>query len=368
MKVLKVIVFVCVLLVVGWFGLNFLAFGRFAPPTNARFEAMARSGQPIVQAINDYRNEHRLLPNRLEDLVPKYLPKQPDREWRYYRHSLTRSTGYRHIYVYALFDLAGDFQGWHRKIDSSHKLLGLPGPTNSLTGEALFAARLAEYERHENESPDNQKDPELIGYTLKFLRSQKRWDLLRKKCEDVTRRLPNWCLPEALLAEANMSDTNVIGRFPDWARERGTYAAYWYLARYYRENENTLAALEALEKASACAFQRDRDERDRVAPALAFSAVRFAYENKNYELTLKLCRQWENAYSSDKDEQSWLAFQAAAELGMERFDPAIAHAKQMVNASPHNSMWAKNVYDLLRAAEAHDRAYQYRTADVSFDW
>lgn len=170
-----------------------------------------------------------------------------------------------------------------------------------------------------------------------------------------------------MLAEANVSDTNVSVRFPDWARERGTYAGYWYLARYYRDKGNTFAAMDALEKASACVFQTDRDERDRMAAALAFNAAKFAYENKNYELTLNLCRQWKTAYASDREERSWLAFEAAAEPAMERYDSAIRHAREMLKAGG-NSMWAKKVPALLQAAEGHDSKYFYQTDGGAFDW
>src|SRR5437016_3853311 len=47
-------------------------------------ETVVKSGQPIVQAISDFRSEHGLLPETLTDLVPGCLPSVPGTEWTWF--------------------------------------------------------------------------------------------------------------------------------------------------------------------------------------------------------------------------------------------------------------------------------------------
>jgi hypothetical protein len=42
------------------------------------FRAQAKSGQPIVQAIEEYRKQTGVYPRSLTDLAPRYLPTIPD--------------------------------------------------------------------------------------------------------------------------------------------------------------------------------------------------------------------------------------------------------------------------------------------------
>jgi hypothetical protein len=70
MKVLKAFLISCLLIIAAWFGLRFLTLGRFTLPSKADFEALAKNGEPIAQAISDYRSDHGLLPEKLDYLVP----------------------------------------------------------------------------------------------------------------------------------------------------------------------------------------------------------------------------------------------------------------------------------------------------------
>lgn len=46
------------------------------PGEGERFQAARRQAEPIVFAINSYRNEHGFYPSKIDDLVPKYFSKK----------------------------------------------------------------------------------------------------------------------------------------------------------------------------------------------------------------------------------------------------------------------------------------------------
>lgn len=148
MKALKIIgsiiIFFCVLAVLGLFGLRFLALGgRFTVPSDAECEAIATNGQPIVQAIYDYRSEHGLLPLELSDIVPTYLPKPPEPDWRFDDGMLSHNAGIPRSYVSFSFVGEEGWTVWGEGINPHP--LNVAGPVikkPALTGEALFTAQL----------------------------------------------------------------------------------------------------------------------------------------------------------------------------------------------------------------------------------
>src|SRR5262245_52694119 len=72
-------VLLSMLLVIGcWYGLRYLFLGRWTLPTTADFAAVAQRQQCVAQAICDYRADHGMLPQMLDDLVPTYLDRVPE--------------------------------------------------------------------------------------------------------------------------------------------------------------------------------------------------------------------------------------------------------------------------------------------------
>jgi len=168
------------------------------------------------------------------------------------------------------------------------------------------------------------------------------------------------------LAELDPSDPEARQRFEDWVREHGTFNNYWFLARYYRDQSNTPAALEILNQAlDELVIKRPEDMRLQ-GPDLLYDACNFAYENGHFELCRNLARQWEERGSTG--EKSWLAFAAAAELKLGQFDSALNHATRIANIASHGSAGAANVDELLRAVRERDINYVYVAGDPGFNW
>lgn len=92
------------------------------------FEAIAKEGVPIAQAISDYRSDHGVLPQDLNDVVPAYLPKRP-KYWDYYEGSLDHFSCLPHTDI--CFDFDGDAAQWRLIGEyASNVTLNVPGPAS----------------------------------------------------------------------------------------------------------------------------------------------------------------------------------------------------------------------------------------------
>ena len=382
MKALKIVGSIVILVVFAFFGLRLLFLGRLTLPSEAEFEAIAKNGQPIAQAICDYRSEHGLLPLVISDLVPMYLPKAPDKApesgWRFDGDRLSHNAGIPRSRVD--YSFAGEEWTVYGQGINKHRL-NVAGPVSqkpALTGEALFAAQLAEYERRISYHPDNSyynsRIKEYYGDKICFLGLAKRQNLLRAECERDTEKFPDWWLPQVALAESDELNTATEKQFVAWVRQHETFANYWYLARYYRDKGDNRAALAALDQAAKSPYEQYPDWARWSGIGFAFDATRFSYENSNYDLTIKLCQHCEPIPGSWEG-CTLLEFVAAAELKLMQFEPAITNAQRVVDIAKQHPMQVEidvgNLSKLLEAAKAHDTNFEYQpheTEDPQWEW
>ncbi len=383
MKVLKIIggiiILVCVLAILGFIGLRFLFLGRLTFPSDAEYEAIAKSGQPIAQAICDYRSEHGLLPLVISDLVSMYLPKSSESGWRFDGVMLLHNAGIPRSYVSCSFVGEDGWTVWGEGINK-HRL-NVSGPVSqkpALTGEALFVAQLAEYERRIDDHPDNSYyNSRIKGYyedKISFLGLAKRQNLLRAECERDTKRFPDWWLPQMALAESDALNSDAGKQFVAWVHQHGTFVNYWYLARYFHNKGDIPAALTALEQASMSPYEAYPDWARWSGIGFAFDSAQFSYENSNYNLTIKLCQHCEPIPGSWEG-CTLLEFVAAAELKLMQFEPAITNAQRVVDIAKQHPMQVEidvgNLSKLLEAAKAHDTNFEYQpheTEDPQWEW
>jgi hypothetical protein len=240
----------------------------------------------------------------------------------------------------------------------------VPGPTTNktgLAGEALTTAKIDGYEQRVLRHPEKQD-----GYAAKisFLAAQKRTDKLREECERAAGLFPRWWFPQMALAELDTNDSKAEQKFAEWVQQHQTFVNYWYLARYYRDKNDAAKACSALDGAATAQFIQYPDDAYWGGAGFAYDAAKFSYENRQYELTIKLCQHCE------KPEGSWeggstLALQAAAELGLGQVEPALNHARRMAKIARGQASWAQNVPELVHAAETQDTNYVYRAGDAA---
>ena len=182
------------------FSLPFLRLRMMLEP---KPETLVNQGVPIAQAIVDYRNDHGLFPEKIMDLVPKYLPKEPSKEWQIEGTALIRHGGQPHSYIYFYF-MSSEwiFQPDNSLMSRKIKVIG-PAPGKApLTGEALFAVKTAEYENR------IRKHPHEIWFSeekICFLGLRNRTELLLPECERAAKEFPDWWLPQMALALFSLS-------------------------------------------------------------------------------------------------------------------------------------------------------------------
>lgn len=359
---LALIIAVAIVLTCGHFAMNLLVFGRLTQPTLADFEETAISGTPLVKAALDYRNDHGLLPQTWSDLVPDYLAEPPDQNWRIYHHCL----GHREARGMTYFDFV-ERVGWHVRSKVISQPLAVPPPEPSrpsLTGEALFRAKLQEYERGiERRNEDRAR----LEDKLNFLGREKRADLLLEECDRLAAEYPDWWLPRMMMAWVSPGDPR-RSRFAAWVQAHPSFANHWYLSLVFRHHGDTASALDELEKAAGCELLHDPPDSRFVGWGMAYDAARFSHQNRRHRLTMRLCQAWERAFGHSYGEQSWWAFRAATELELGDFAAAAADAKRAIAANQRQAMWADNLPELLAAAERHDAGFLYQPGSAGGEW
>lgn len=377
-------------LAIVWFGFNYALWGRFTgPPTVKDFEAIARQGQPIAQAISDYRSDHGgLLPETWNDFVPSYLPQKP-KDWSWEGTCLIHRSGFPHTVVGFWF-LEGNLAHWsvRGEYGNGHQLLNVPNPVtkeSKISTEALFTTRLAQYEKRITRNPqDIYPYREKIAFAM-FSQSN---DVAISECKRAARLFTNWWLPPMALAELQTNDSQAEQNFKSWVESHPTFINYWYLSRFYRDKNDNDAAFAALEKAADSSFDSQAtqvvewqhelqlavqgkpskpiietpDDAYWVPEGFALDAARFCCENRRYELALKIIQHCE------PDEGSWegewgvenMGYQASAELGLGRFDAATDHARKAAAMGGAQSSWAGKLPLFLQATEAHNTNFWFQ--------
>ena len=107
--------------------LNLFCIGHIHYPTTADYENIARDGQPILQAICDYRSDHGSLPQTIDDIVPAYLHQKPE-GWDYDKYNcLSHYAGFPHTYVGYWFE-GGNADEWRLWGEGGNYRLNVPGP------------------------------------------------------------------------------------------------------------------------------------------------------------------------------------------------------------------------------------------------
>ena len=135
---------------------------------------------------------------------------------------------------------------------------------------------------------------------------------------------------------------------------------YWYLAEYYRQAEQPDMALRALEQAAAQAVVLSRAYDSKVPEYFCFSAAAYACKMQKYDLTLKLCDQWDRMVKAQRyGGNDSLAIRAGAYLGLGRIADAQAFARRAIDRQKEQAGWSGDLERLNAAAQAGDTTFIY---------
>jgi tetratricopeptide (TPR) repeat protein len=372
-------------LALAWCGLNLFAWGRITgPPTIGELEALARRGQPLAQAVVDYKSDHGLFPENVKDLVPAYLPKWP-KDWGYSNGSLEHHSGIPHTYLSCSFD--ENTNQWHLIGEYAQmRKINVPGPAvkkSSLSADTMFANRLAAFEKRITSNPGNSQQKYSYRDIISFTALSGSNDFAVAECERAVRSFPDWWFPELALAKLRTNDLQAEQDFKSWVQAHPTFINYWYLSRFYREKDNYEAAFAALDQGTGSSFtpqsdqveewkhdlqlavqgkphkpiSDDTDDAFWIPDGFALDAVRFCCQNRKYDLALKIIQ------SCGVDN---LALKACAELGMGQFDAAIAEGQKAARTNMYFTFQWPQFQEVAHAH--HTNFYFFEQDDDSAKW
>jgi hypothetical protein len=356
--------------------LRFLFLGRLSRSTQADYVSIAQGNRFLVQAAYDFKADHGLWPQSLGDLYPAYLSKSPANPRTMLcdkRLTIPADEEIDGAYVVYSFDRVDE--GWMLIDDPPNRPLPLPKVIASrpaLTGDAMIAARLAEYDRRIRAAPG--KDPYFIHHDyaqkIAFLVSLGRKADVITTCRGAAIALPNWWRPPMTLAEIAGPDdaAQAEAGLQAWIKSHPTFTHYWYLSHHYRGQGRSDMAVSALQEAANHTLEENDPDASWSADAYAFDAATFACQQHQPALVLKIIRQWELWGTKRSHNDNLHAFKAAAELTLGELDEASADMNKVKAAAKTQYLWAGNLDQLDHAVLTQDQTFVYDPGNFPTDW
>ncbi len=341
-----------------------------APLSDEENISDARRGQRIVAAIYQFKEDVGLWPQRLEDLVPDYLSAKPPAYWQYnwFPHgqwSLTCLGGLPHT---ALRFRYGEGSGewfvtdgdWDEPLKAGFtEPKPRPADPAERNRRVLFelGARIP-------------REPKMLWHRqalIVHLVRQGKFREARGVCEACPQPLPEdwwpqkgWWPPLALaIIDAKCGQqAEAEKRLRAWADEKGEFG-YHFLLAYYQELTGLPGRARETLLAAARLPMRDFPRATREMDWRAWEATHRLYREGDFEVTLAICKRWEE-YRGWRDpmDPSYLTYRAASLLALGRFAEA-DEAMAAVLAVGLAIKWANNTEALGEAVKRRDRAFRY---------
>ena len=359
------------LLFLSFYAIRYFFFGRWTLPTTGEFVAIAQIHQHIAQAINDYRADHGMLPQKLDDLVPTYLNDVPSNmNLGFSGHILSIHAGVPHTYV--SYDFKPEEEGWYVGGDFGDGQLPVPKALSTrqpLTGESLANARLAEYDRRISTSNDLYFAKNNYSQKIAYLVSLGRKSEAIETCRVGALAFPDWWRPRMCAAMLTGSEKTINAEkdLRSWVSKYPTFIHYWYLCHFYRSLDRHEDAIAALQEAVKHSLADTDPDGDLVPDAYAFDAAAYACQRNLPGLVLEITKLWEKprgVYTYHNENLN--AFKAAAELALGKFDEAESDLQIVLKG---RGLWVRNLDQLRRAVKSNDQGFVYDAGKLSsVDW
>ncbi|MEZ6015336.1 MAG: hypothetical protein R3F49_09500 [Planctomycetota bacterium] len=338
-------------------GAMYLLTGRWFPPD---YRKLALEGQPLVQAIDEFKLHTGLWPDSLDELVPDFLSEKPPGYWEFQWPTLCLSGVMPHTGI--LYTFCPPDIGWSSDGDFGKGPISLPKPVTTLSApppQERFENGIAVLERRIRLNPGHHA---LYRDKVTYLVHQERQAEAVAAAREAAEVFPDDWWPQMALAELarGVAQERSSAAFADWADQHPNFNNYWYLFEYRRQHHELDAALDALERAAIHTVVRDRDY-DRYTPDyFCFTAAAYACRLQKPELTLRLCEQWdrmskERGYGGKGD----MALRAAAYLNLGRTSEAQACVRQAIEEQWRQAGWPRDLGRLSAAAQAGEIDFVY---------
>jgi hypothetical protein len=376
MKKLLVTLGVVVAVVMGMYAVVVALVWTLVAPHPAadkpRFDAAARSGVPLVEAIYQYRNDTELFPERVEDLeIVAHAGVGPTHWWYewnggYPRLKYEGAEADNLVYLFG-----GQDQGW-QVYSRAYNELGLqlrisapvkiPAPPERSQAEKQ---RLIVTEIERRIARDRSNVIHHQGLISHLMRANDPERALVATMRMHERRLEPWWELQVLarllhqLGEDNWAEWEML----DMAGQAPEFHSFFYLAWFYREAGQTDAALEMIGKASTAPFSRVLEDHYVDDYYFWLSAV-YAYKQRRPDLVLAVCDAWQKIDRT----RGWgtpnpLAIRAMALLAQGKTADAKASidaAIQFQKAEGGQVCWAGKLEKMAAAIQRGDPKYRWK--------
>jgi hypothetical protein len=304
---------------------------------------------PIVRAVEAYKHDCGLWPQRLEDLIPTYANSAGPGftyEWSW--------TGYVHVACPSgrdqlVFVFNGDDRGWYTGRPGRYRMLAIPPPTSVEPPrprlELLEAAR-KEFDRRIEREPNNpeHRQAKIAFYYRAGAMDDARQAALDWVAADSRAIAPRYALARIVRKERSGLDdrwgrTEVqheVGKA--WAeRSRSSYGLW----RVFAEPASDGMAAKRRETLLAGPLYRDRTEWLYTEVYLVEDAKHLSHPSHKDQL-LNLCAKWEAAAQEISDpppDRSYFAFRTIAHLRLGDYDAAAADLAEAQAAYAAGRSW-----------------------------
>ena len=332
---------------------------------------IAKRHQHFAQAICDFRAENGVLPDDLQELVPRYLSEAPpDSSVIYANGVLTIDTG---PHTYISYSFRGPDEGWQSASFFDVSPLPVAKVTRSVVpvaGDDLIRARIATYDRRiKASSKNNRHYTDKISYMISLGRREDAY----AECLSAASAHPDWWRPQMGLATLapRPEVTAAEARFRSWVEQHPAFIHYWYLAQFYRDLRRKKDAIAALRQGANYPLEDVDSDAAWVPHAFAFDAARFACKEKEPELVLAITDMWSSPRGTYNYASPDLpAFRAAALLALGRISEARVEADRVLSTSRERRIWAGNLEQLDAAIRREDLSFVYDSGPIccGSDW
>lgn len=346
------------------------------------YDPLAKEGLPLVDAIYRFRADQGLFPEYTDELTP-YLkpPATLPAGWTYEpaqfvqkRQEPTRS--------FVQYDFHPGYEGWYVvDMDGTARHLKItqpPTPPTTLPAEQVRQNTLTQYNKRIKQEPTLQENYIAKGLLLQQLNQRQP---LIDFCQQTIQDQPQFSWPRLVLAQLDPTPTTLPSTQPAptttqnsapstqhspltpaadliaWVQTYPSFTHYIYLATYFDSKNDSANAAESVRRALACPLQIEPED-VAATPRYAFEAARIAYRAADYQLVLQIADAWQ-AWPGQPNEESYLAWRAAAQLALGQSKPALQSATQALASDTTKSLSAQNLPELQKAAAANNTHYLY---------
>lgn len=361
--IIRILVVISVVALIGGIVAAVAYFKQEAVANKAKYNTVAQTGAPILEAIYNYRNATELYPETTEDLsrvsdihVDKSLWSY---QWR--NHSAWLNYIGKEVPFNMGYSFAEQSPGWSsRRYPKMRIELPFVIPLRPERTQAeKYRLIVQEIERRIDR--DGTKAIHYQGLISHRLNNGDVAGALADATRMHGRKLDPWWELQILvrllhrLGQDNWAEREMRAS----AEQEKGFMPFFYLAWFYREAGRTEDALQALGKASASPF-REMEGVHYAADYHFWLAATYAYQEQHPELVLAVCGVWDaNGSLHGSKSPDSQAFRAAALLAQGNTAQALSSIDRAIEMKGDCAIWSGNLDELSSAIRRSDKEYRW---------